>query len=157
MPRHIGRFQVFNRPKGFFRDKGTVPVQASLKLEPVPAYSHLELHEYIEHLAQEIDDREAELSARRRATGQRVLGRRMILRQSHLDRPSAPEPRRRINPRVACRNKWARIEALQRLRSFIDAYRDAWRRWRAGDPDVLFPYGTYALRVQSGVRCCGPP
>jgi hypothetical protein len=50
-----------------------------------------------------------------------------------------------LRPRVAAINRWARIEALARNRSFIDAYRDARVRWIAGET-VLFPIGTYWLR-----------
>ena len=46
---------------------------------------------------------------------------------------------------VAARNRWARIEALQRNRLFVAAYIDARQRWRDGAP-TLFPPGTYWLR-----------
>ncbi len=58
-----------------------------------------------------------------------------------------------MSPRVACRNKWRRIEALCRLKSFVADYRDAWQRYREGQRDVLFPHGTYWLRVYAGVTC----
>ena len=86
-----------------------------------------------------------------------MLGQRAVLRQSPFDRPRSHEPRRQLNPRVASRNKWARIEALSRLKAFIESYKEAWQRWRHGQRDVLFPYGTYALRLHAGVQCVGPP
>ena len=67
--------------------------------------------------------------------------------------PSTREERRGLRPQVACRDKWKRIEVLKRLREFAVAYREAWRRFRAGQCDVLFPAGTYALRVHYGVAC----
>jgi len=45
---------------------------------------------------------------------------------------------------------------LSRLTEFLRAYRDAWSAMRAGVRDVLFPAGTYALRVFHGVRCAAP-
>ena len=54
-------------------------------------------------------------------------------------------------------NKWARIEALGRLRSFIAGYRDAWLAWRAGERGVVFPFGTYGLRLYAGVCCAQAP
>ena len=61
-----------------------------------------------------------------------------------------------LNPRVAARDRWKRIEALSRLVDFLRAYRSAWRARRAGDADVLFPPGTYQLRIEHAVRCAAP-
>jgi hypothetical protein len=52
------------------------------------------------------------------------------------------EPRRNLQPRVATRCKWARIEALLRNRAFIVEYASARDRWRNGIPAML-PPGTY--------------
>jgi hypothetical protein len=57
---------------------------------------------------------------------------------------------------VAGRDKWKRVEALSRLQDFLRAYRDAWEALRAGARDVLFPAGTYWLRVAYGVSCAAP-
>ena len=73
--------------------------------------------------------------------------------QSHTDSPSSREPRRNLNPQVACRSKWYRIEALQRLKSFQSDYKQAPKRWRDGERSVVFPAGTYAMRVHAGVKC----
>ena len=47
----------------------------------------------------------------------------------------------------------ARIEALGRMKAFVDHYRAAFRAWAAGARDMVFPAGTYALRVPACVRC----
>jgi hypothetical protein len=60
-----------------------------------------------------------------------------------------------LNPRVAARDKWKRIEALGRLVEFLRSYRSAWAAWRAGETEVTFPYGTYWMRVAHGVPCAG--
>jgi putative transposase len=79
-----------------------------------------------------------------------------VLAQRPTARPRSDEPRRGLNPRVACRDKWKRIEALARLGEFVSAYRRAWRAWRAGVVGVLFPAGTYLVRVTHGVDCVAP-
>ncbi len=157
LPSTVGKERVFKRPKGFFRENGPLAEQATLRTEPLPEYADLELDAFIALLAQAVADKEAELAERRREEGKSVLGRRAVLRQSPFDRPSSHEPRRQLNPRVASRHKWARIEALCRLKAFLESYKDAWQRWRDGQRDVLFPYGTYALRLRAGVHCLGPP
>ncbi len=77
--------------------------------------------------------------------------------QSVFDSPVAREPRFGLNPRVAGRNKWKRIEALERLREFLTAYREAWRRLRDGVRDVVFPAGTWLLaRTMTGAIRVAP-
>jgi hypothetical protein len=61
-----------------------------------------------------------------------------------------------LSPRVAAADKWHRIEVTQRLRDFFDAYLEARERYLKGDSSVLFPWGTYWMRVRLGVQCCGP-
>ena len=100
-----------------------------------------------------MQQREAELRAQMRAAGRRFMGVRAVLRQSPFDRPRTHEPRRNMSPRIACRNKWARIEALGRLKAFVDSYKDAWQRYRSGQRDAVFPFGTYWLRVYASVTC----
>jgi hypothetical protein len=84
----------------------------------------------------------------RQRTGARVIGRRRILRQSWRDSPTSREPRRKLRPRVAARDKEVRIAALQRNKEWEAEYRDA---YRAGLPAEV-PYGTYWLRRFANVR-----
>ena len=58
-----------------------------------------------------------------------------------------------MSPQVAAKNKWARIEALKRNRSFIEKYRDAFLAHLAGLANVVFPFGTYLMRKIAKVAC----
>jgi hypothetical protein len=58
-----------------------------------------------------------------------------------------------MNPQIAAKNKWARIEALQRNRSFVKKYRDAFLAHLAGFANVVFPFGTYLMRKIAKVAC----
>jgi len=62
-----------------------------------------------------------------------------------------------INPRVASRCKELRREALDALRAFWRAYAEALAEYRAGNHDVVFPPGTYKMRVFFNVPCPPPP
>jgi hypothetical protein len=89
--------------------------------------------------------------------GRTFLGPRAVRKQSPFDGPRSREPRRKLSPRVASPNKWARIEALQRLKDFIADYRKAWQAYREGRcPPETFPHGTYWMRVYAGVPCATP-
>ena len=136
------------RPKHFFADDGTMPDEVTLHLKIPP-----ELGDQAEILA-EVQARVAafeEEAARERArTGKRVLGRYAVLRQAWRDSPTSKEPRRGLRPTIAARSLWARLEAIQRKRQFIAAYRRARMALLAGNP-ILFPPGTYWLRRFLGV------
>ena len=99
----------------------------------------------LDDLRQRVAALEAAVAAERQHTGRRVLGRRAVLEQSWHGQPTSIEPRRNLRPRVAARNKWARIEALLRNRAFLVAYATARDAWRSGTP-TTFPAGTYWLR-----------
>ena len=144
-PKDMGRRHVYKRPEGFFRTDGPVPARAELRLEPLPGFATKGREAYVAMLAKAVADQEEKFAEQRRAKGKGVLGRREVCRQSPNDCPQSHEPRRKLSPRVATRSRWARMEALQRLESFLTAYREAWFAWCQGAKEVLFPYGTYAL------------
>jgi REP element-mobilizing transposase RayT len=138
-----GRSLRATRPLHFFRPDGPMPEVVEMRLTIPP-----ELGPAAAVLA-ELRDRvravEVELEAERRRTGRRVMGRRAVLAQSWRWQPTSVAPRRNLRPRVATRNKWARVEALLRNRAFVEDYVHARARWREGAP-VAFPPGTYWLR-----------
>ena len=144
------------RPKTFFRENGKMPAVAKLKLVRPPAFEDLSDEEFVELLQDTLDKREAEIRAEAQAKGIRFLGLRRLRRQRHTDSPSSCAPRRKLRPRVAAINKWRRVEALQRLKQFIQDYREAWLLWRQGLPSVIFPPGTFALAGHAGVVCASP-
>lgn len=143
------------RPQGFFREKGPVPECARLRLS-VPDALGEATDDPVGLLERAALEREREIQGRFRSNGRRFLGRRRVLAQSPFGRPKSDTPRRNLNPRIAARDKWRRVETLQRLKEFLDEYRQARHRYLTGDRSVLFPWGTYWLRVRLGVMCAGP-
>ena len=95
-------------------------------------------HRHCEHRVLDPAARQApEVAAERLRTRAPVLGRRAVLQQRWSDRPGSHEPRRQLNPTVAARSKWSRIEALRRNRTFRDAYVAARAAFIAGVREVL--------------------
>ena len=76
-----------------------------------------------------------------------------VLAQKATARPAPGEPRRTLNPRVAGRDTWKRIEALGRIVELVRSYRITGAARCAGDAHAVFPPGTYLLRVMHGVPC----
>ena len=142
------------RPSHFFRDDGRMPAEAALRLVLPPELGDpAELRRVLRERVEKVENHFAQLRAR---TGRRVLGRQRVLRQSWRDSPTSTEPRRNLRPKVAAKNTWARVEALQRDRQFVADYRAARLRWLAGLPAV-FPAGTYWLHRFAGVTVAPLP
>lgn len=145
------------RPKRYFRKDGLMPPDASLELVPSPFVEESLHEEWVQLVQQKVGLAVEEFRARRIASGKRVVGAKALLSQHWNDAPKSVEPRRSLNPHVACRNKWQRIEALRRNRSFLDAYREARRAWLSGETNVEFPFGVWTLRNFPGVKCAAAP
>jgi REP element-mobilizing transposase RayT len=143
------------RPVGFFRKRGPIPGKIVLNID-VPDALLSTGGDPVEQFARAVEAREEEIQNTRRERGLGFLGRPEVLRQSPFRRPESVERRRGLSPRIAAADKWHRIEVAQRLKAFRDAYREAWQRYRDGDTAVLFPWGTYWMRVRLGVQCLGP-
>jgi putative transposase len=151
-PEQIGAGKVMvKRPDRFFRKTGPMPEEVELEVTCPPGFAS------VEELRRELARRVAELEdqAARRVTdaGRTFLGARKVMAQRPNARPAPVEPRRTLNPRVAARDRWKRIEALQRLKAFLSDYRVAWSRYARGVRDTVFPAGTYWMKVAYGVRC----
>jgi putative transposase len=141
------------RPAHFFREDGPMPETVTLTFSRPPELASMSHEEFAGMLRSRVEAAEADAEAKRQAKGVRVLGRQAILDQDWRDSPSSHEPRRELNPRVAAKNKWSRIEALQRNKDFGNVYRRAFEALRKGIKDVLFPAGTYWLRRFAAAIC----
>jgi putative transposase len=142
-----GEACLVNRPNHFFDPDGTMPASATLTLITPPGFSSAAA--FRAHLNSALSAAEDEAATQIGS----FLGVARILKQRWTAHASSPEPLGRLNPRVAGRNKWKRIERLSRLASFLADYRAALLDWRAGLRDTLFPRGTYLMRLACGVSC----
>jgi REP element-mobilizing transposase RayT len=142
---------VAERPKTFFRANGYMPEKVELQLVVPQGFGSAD--EFRERLTAAVAALEQQARRAVAASGRDMLGKARVLAQKPTARPRSGEPRRGLNPRVAARDKWKRIEALSRLVEFLKSYRDAWRERRAGEQRAVFPRGTYLMRVVHGVPC----
>jgi len=145
-PERVGTVQVVTRPKHFFDAEGPLPLKAKLELTAPPGLGSV--GEYKRRLLGLLSAREAE-----ERKGKAFLGVRRVLAQPVTARPATPEPKGGLNPRVAAQDKWKRVEILQRLKEWLDAYKEAWEARRAGKLRTVFPAGTYLLRVLHNAPC----
>ncbi len=152
---HGKSFEVA-RPFRFFRRDGGMPEQITLTCVPVPGFPDMTEAELRGRLSAELARAEADAAKERRSTSRQLLGRKAVLAQKPTGRPASFEPRRTLDPRVAAKSRWIRIDALVRLKEFRAAYRAARERWLAG-LEAVFPVGTWWLRRFAAVLCEAPP
>jgi REP element-mobilizing transposase RayT len=150
-PKRIGGEPiVVRRPKHFFDPKGSLPETAKLALIVPPGFGSADA--FREQLAAAVAEREEQAVADHHG---RFLGVERVLAQRPMARPASAEPRRGLTPTVAARDKWKRVEVLGRLAEFLHSYRAAWTARRDGTANVVFPCGTYLMRVVHGAPCAG--
>jgi putative transposase len=153
-PEQIGATKLTaRRPKAFFDPKGYLPETVELELSAPPGFASAA--EFRALLSAALQDLEQKHHQEISAQGRRFLGVARVLAQNPFARPNAGEPRFELKPRIAARDKWRRIEGILRLKSFVHEYRQALARWSSGARHVVFPAGTYLLRVLHGVQCAG--
>lgn len=156
-PRSFGAAPAeFRRPGLFFRKRGAtaLPERASLGLVVPPGFDSAA--SFRRSVESALALREEAVAAERAALHRGFLGVRRVLAQAPTARPRSSEPRGGLDPRLACKDKWRRIEALGRLKQFLSDYRLALRAWRERSAGVLFPAGTYLMRVFHLAPCEAP-
>ncbi len=91
-----------------------------------------------------------ELSLERRA----FMGAEAVCAVSPFDSPRKPRPKGKRIPTFAAGGDTELLkEGLRHVRAFRERYRDCIQRFLAGARDVVFPAGTYLMRVRFGVPC----
>jgi hypothetical protein len=108
--------------------------------------------EFVGRLEERIRVAEQAAASERARTDKRIVGRAVVRRQHWNDSPRSRELRRGLDPRVACKNTWKRIEALARNKAWLEGYRRARAAFVAG-VQATFPAGTYWLQRHAGVVC----
>lgn len=140
------------RPHTFFRADGDMPESVSLPLHLPRELVGESRKEFVKVLEQRIAEAEAKAAADRQRGSRSILGRAMVRSQHWNDSPRSHELKRRLDPRVACKNACRRIEALARNKAWLEAYRRA-RDAFLGGADPGFPAGTFWLKRYVGVTC----
>jgi putative transposase len=143
---------VATKPSRFFDpSNGSLPDVVQLHFRRAPGFERLTQVQYAKLIRDNVTQVEARAAVERLEKGIRIVGRKAVLRQHWSASPNTREPRRGLSPRVACKNKWARIEALQRNQAFLDQYRAARADHLAGR-EAVFPLGTWWLCRFAGLR-----
>jgi len=144
------------RPTKFFREDGPMPETATLALVPPPQF-HDAADKGVSFMTDYLAEREDEVRTAAKASGRKYVGLRNLRSQKWSEAPTSFAKRRGLSPRIATRNKWRRLEAIARDRQFVTDYVLARKEWLAGNRDVLWPAGTYLMRIRHNALCEPPP
>jgi hypothetical protein len=144
------------RPELFFRENGPTPATVKLEMVPPAGMEESTTASFVEMLADELELRERDIRQQHKLAGRTILGLKSVLKQDPFSFPEGREPRRNLNPRIAAKDKWRRIEAIRRLKTFYEDYKRVLASFVAGDREVLFPAGTYWMVKYAGARCASP-
>jgi REP element-mobilizing transposase RayT len=134
----------------------TTPETVTLELVRPPVWPDKSDAEVRAEVLRRVAARERAADKKRSEDRRRALGMKRVRAQHWAAIPSKREDLFGPVPRAAG-DRWARRAAEQRDREFERAYREARARWRSGERDVEFPFGTFLMREMFDVRCAGPP
>jgi len=109
-------------------------------------------------IAERVKEREHRAWQESKRTGIAFVGARRIVQQTHTKRARSAEAFGSLNPTFAAagHDEVAR-HAVKRLRAFNTQYDKALAAWTSGQRTVLFPPGTWWMRVHHGARCGRAP
>lgn len=148
-----GTPMVATRPKTFFSPDGDMPASVELTFHVPESLKGICPSGLAAVLTERIADAEARAASERAESGGRIVGPDAVRTQHWNDSPESLEPRRKLGPRLACKNLWVRIEHLRRNKKWLSRYKVAREAFLGGTANVLFPFGTFWLRRFVGVQC----
>lgn len=130
-------------------DKGILPDEVRFRLAVPPQFKRLGRKAYAkllgERLLQRYDELRRERLGAKTARERKVIGVNAILRQHWNDMPRSETPEGELNPTLACKDKWKRIERKQARAEFWHRHRECYVDYfRKGKRRTRFPLGTYA-------------
>ena len=144
------------RPAIFFDPLGLMPEVVELAATVPLCLADERPHHFAAMLAAKLKTREQDIREDLAKSGRTIAGPAAVKAQDPFDCPTSHRPSKDFNPSVASASKWHRVEALQRLKEFLDAYLDAWRDFQRGNKDTVFPAGTYWMRRHAGCASVPP-
>ena len=149
------------RPKKYFAKKTGMPGAVSVTFTLPRMLSPLSEDQVNEQIRVVMERRGEEIRLEMAKKGERPLGMTRALKAN----PRRTQPVRRWRKREkdeekewVGQEKWGhRVapEFLVRWKAFLERYRAALAAWRSGNREVVFPYGTYWMRVFHKAPCEG--
>lgn len=154
LPKDVGQARWTAHRPAFYLDEANPswPKTATLTLAPLqlPRTTEIQARTAVEA---ELNRLEAKAQVEVRAKGWIPMGARQLQRISPFKRAKSWEPLRTLNPTFAVGRGQGRafFAAIELLRKFRIAYREALDSWRRGLRNIVFPRATWLMRTLHGV------
>jgi len=152
-----GSAAVAQRPRVYFGRKRAWPASAELRIVPPPDVREDEREQWREQVHAAVDAAAREARGAVRREGKKFLGAAKVMAKSFLARATSYEDKGQLMPIVAANDPQVLKAELAAEREFQVSYRRALDAWRAGDRTVVFPYGTWWMRVHHKVEVAAAP
>ncbi|MGE0785687.1 MAG: transposase [Sandaracinaceae bacterium] len=149
---------VAKRPKHYLVEENW-PAQIELEITLPPALEgEIEPDEIRRRVQAHVRQAERDALTKSKQTGLRFLGARRAQRVHHAERASSWETFGGRNPRFAAAgDAEAARRTVERNRKFESDYDEALAGWTSGARTVVFPPGTWWMRVHHNARVRPPP
>jgi putative transposase len=154
---HVTKSNAKRSKRAARASRSKLPKVAEFQLVRPPVMLELSDAQLRAFIREKLDERELDLMRTRKRKGIGVLGWNRVVEQHFLAIPSRSREMFGTVPSFSASSTWKRVEAAQRRKSFIDAYRAALETFIGGARDVLFPAGTWLMRRRYGCQCCPSP
>jgi putative transposase len=142
------------RPDEYFDAAGKAPSVLVLRVQP-PTRLWAGDTSFCRRLAATIEARIGAASRTVKAAGLTFVGRAGVLATSFVARARSYEVNRVVVPTVAAADPDVRKALLRQRQSFLVEYYEALKIWCGGVREVVFPEGTWWLRVHHGAAVAG--
>jgi len=153
---HAKRGKSKRSGRAAYAGRSKLPEVAELVIDRPDVMPHLSDEELRALVLEGLETRENELAAERRRRGIKVLGARRAEAVHFLAIPN-PEELFSRNPTVSGSTREEREAQLREREAFLEAYYAARDAFRAGNRDVVFPYGTWKMVRIMKARCQPAP
>lgn len=147
--------RTVKRPKGLaFSDSSKQHREVKAKYVAPPSLRGRPLQLAVDDVHAMIRDTTQSIRKDFALNGRTFLGVKAVLAVSPFDSPRKPRIKGKRVPTFAAGGDTELLkEGLKRVRAFRKTYRECIQRFLAGARDVVFPAGTYLMRIRFGVRC----
>jgi hypothetical protein len=132
------------RPNVYFDPNGSAPDSVELTIGGAPG---VDVQDWIRQVTRAVAQQVERARQEVRKQGMTFLGAAAVKAKSFLHRAKSYEVKRNINPVLAARDVSVRKTIRRILREFQRSYAQALAAWRSGNRAVVFPFGTWWMRV----------
>lgn len=150
---HASRRGSKRSKRAQYAGRSKLPETAELVIDRPPVMMELSDDELRQHILDRLDAKEREYIEDRKRRGVGVLGWNKVVKQHYLAIPNTKEELFTRVPSFSASHVWERVVLAAKRKEFLKRYYAAQKKFVDGIRDVVFPYGTWLMRVRYRAAC----